>query len=65
MNYMIDVLHDLSRMSGWPAREGGAFNADPLAVPPGPGKETYDSDLSEGAFAPSAIFLALPSPPTS
>jgi uncharacterized protein len=47
MNYMIDVLHDLSRKSGRPAQKSGPFHADPTAVPPGPGKETYDSDLSE------------------
>ncbi|MBM4028303.1 MAG: hypothetical protein FJ280_23360, partial [Planctomycetes bacterium] len=46
MNCMIDVLYDLSRKSGTPAREGGPCNPDPTAVPPGPGKEGYDSDLS-------------------
>jgi uncharacterized protein len=47
MNYMIDVLHDLSRKSGRPTEADVPFNADPKAVPPGPGKKTYDSDLSE------------------
>lgn len=47
MNTMIDVLHDLSQKSGKPATEGGSCNADPTAVPPGPGKSGYDSDLSE------------------
>jgi DUF1680 family protein len=46
MDYMIDTLYDLSQKSGTPAQEGGPFNADPTAVPPGPGKESYDSDLS-------------------
>jgi len=46
MNYMIDVLHDLSQKSGRPATEGGPCNADPTQVPPGPGKDDYDSDLS-------------------
>jgi uncharacterized protein len=50
MNQMIDVLHDLSRKSGRPAQEKGASNADPRAVPPGPGKDTYDSDLSEAGI---------------
>jgi DUF1680 family protein len=50
LNYMIEVLHDLSQKSGRPAQDAGAFNADPLAVPPGPGKETYDSDLSEAGI---------------
>jgi len=46
MDYMIEVLHVLSQKSGKPANEGGPFNADPAAVPPGPGREGYDSDLS-------------------
>jgi uncharacterized protein len=46
MDTMIDVLYDLSRKSGTPVREGDPFNADPTAVPPGPGKDGYDSDLS-------------------
>jgi len=50
MNYMIDVLHDLSRRSGRPAQPGGLFNDDPATVPPGPGREGYDSDLSEAGI---------------
>ncbi len=46
MNYMIDTLYDLSRKSGNPAEPGGPSVADPTAVPPGPGKTDYDSDLS-------------------
>ena len=46
MNYMIDVLHDLSQSSGKPAKEGGPCNADPATVPPGPGRDSYDSNLS-------------------
>ena len=46
MNYLIDTLYDLSRKSGKPAQDGGPFIADPTAVPPGPGKTNYDSDLS-------------------
>lgn len=46
MNYLIDTLYDLSQKSGKPAKEGEPFNADPLKVPPGPGKADYDSDLS-------------------
>jgi len=46
MNYIIDALYDLSQKSGKPAREGGEFNADPTAVPAGPGKDGYDSDLT-------------------
>jgi DUF1680 family protein len=47
MNTMIDTLYDLSQKSGAAAEAGGKFNADPTAVPPGPGREDYDSDLSE------------------
>ena len=47
MNYMIEVLYDLSQKSGKPATEGGPFNADPTTVPPEPGRDGYDSDLSK------------------
>lgn len=46
MNYLIETLHDLSQKSGRPAQEAGPFNADPTAVPPGPGRTNYDSNLS-------------------
>jgi len=50
MNAMIDVLYNLSQRSGRPASEGGPFVADPTAVPPGPGREGYDSNLRAGAI---------------
>ena len=50
MNYLIDTLHDLSRMSGKPAQAGGPSVADPTAVPPGPGRKGYDSNLRVGAI---------------
>jgi len=46
MDYLINTLYELSQKSGTPAKQGGKFNADPTAVPPGPGKNGYDSDLS-------------------
>jgi len=46
MDYMINVLFDLSQKSGKPVTAGGPCNADPTAVPPGPGKNGFDSDLS-------------------
>lgn len=46
MDYMIDTLYELSQKSGKPVQEGGPYNADPTTVPPGPGKDGYDSDLS-------------------
>lgn len=50
MNIMIDALYDLARKSGRPAQEGGPFVADPTAVPPGPGRADYDSNLRTGAI---------------
>ena len=50
MNYLIDTLHDLSRKSGRPAKAGGPSVADPTAVPPGPDRKGYDSNLRTGAI---------------
>ncbi len=50
MNYLIDTLHDLAQQSGRPAKPGGPAVADPRAVPPGPGREGYDSNLRAGAI---------------
>jgi len=50
MNYLIDTLYDLSQKSGKPAKEGGPSVADPTAVPPGPGRTGYDSNLRAGAI---------------
>ena len=50
MNYLVDTLHDLSQKSGRPAQEGGPFVADPAAVPPGPDRPGYDSNLRTGAI---------------
>jgi len=47
MEYMVNTLYDLSQMSGQPQTAGGPYVSDPLAVPPGPGKTDFDSDLSE------------------
>lgn len=48
MTYLVDTLHDLSRMSGRPAKDGGPSVSDPRAVPPGPGRKGYDSNLRAG-----------------
>lgn len=45
MSYMVDVLYQLAQLSGKPNSKGESV-IDPLAVPIGPNKETYDSDLS-------------------
>ena len=50
MNYLIDTLHELSRKAGRPATPGGPSVADPTAVPPGPGRTGYDSNLRAGAI---------------
>ncbi|WP_186755030.1 beta-L-arabinofuranosidase domain-containing protein [Echinicola salinicaeni] len=47
MEYMVNSLHKLSKMSGRPKNSNGAFVANPTAIPFGPGKSSYDSDLSE------------------
>ncbi|RAV27628.1 beta-L-arabinofuranosidase domain-containing protein [Sinomicrobium soli] len=50
MDYMVEELYALARLSGSPGREGQDYVSDPTAVPPGPGKEDYDSDLSESGI---------------
>lgn len=46
MEYLVNTLYDLSQKSGRPRVAGGEYVSDPTAVPPGPGKLDYDSDLS-------------------
>ena len=48
MNYLVDTLYDLSQKSGKPAQPGGPSVADPTAVPPGPDRKGYDSNLRAG-----------------
>lgn len=50
MDYMVNTLYDLSQLSGKAKEPGGSYVADPLAVPYGPGKSTYDSDLSDAGI---------------
>ncbi len=50
MEYMVDVLYQLSQLSGQPnpnEDQKGAYNADPVAVKPSADKPDFDSDLSE------------------
>ena len=47
MEYMVNTLYELSQMSGQPKTTGGEYVSDPMAVPPGPGRSDFDSDLSE------------------
>jgi uncharacterized protein len=46
MEYMVNMLHELAQMSGQPQTAGGEYVSDPTAVPPGPGKSEFNSDLS-------------------
>ncbi len=46
MEYPVNTLYTLSQMSGTPKQAGGPSVADPTAVPYGPSKAAYDSDLS-------------------
>jgi len=47
MEYMVNTLYDLSQLSGKAKEPGGEHVADPRAVPVGPGKTAYSSDLSD------------------
>jgi len=47
MDYMVNTLYELSQMSGKPQIAGGKCVSDPTAVPPGPNKSDFDSNLSE------------------
>ena len=46
MEYMVNTLYELSQLSGQPKTTGGEFVSDPTAVTPGPGKASFDSDLT-------------------
>jgi len=50
MNYLVDTLYDLSQKSGRPAQPGGPSVADPTAVPMGPNRQSYDSNLRADAI---------------
>ena len=47
MTYMVNTLWQLSQLSGHRLPGGTESVADPTAVPPGPGKPGYNSDLTE------------------
>jgi len=50
MRYMVKVLYALSQLSGRPSAAGGPHVSDPAMVPPGPGKTTYDADLTDAGI---------------
>lgn len=47
METMVNTLYELSQLSGKAKQAGGESVSDPAAVPCGPGKSAYDSDLSD------------------
>ncbi len=47
MEYMVNTLYELSQLSGKPKETGGQSVSDPMLVPRGPGKTSYDSDFSD------------------
>lgn len=47
MEYMINTLYELSKLSGRAKKAGASHVSDPTAVPHGPGKSGFDSDLSD------------------
>lgn len=50
MAYMVNTLYELSQLSGKPKKAGDTHVYDPTAVPHGPGKSGFDSDLSEAGI---------------
>lgn len=50
MDYMVNTLYELSKMSGRPQKVGGEYVTVSTAVPLGPGKSEYNSDLSEDSI---------------
>lgn len=47
MEYMVNSLYELAQLSGSTAQENSSYVSDPLRVPVGPGKTSFDSDLSD------------------
>ncbi|TJY66086.1 hypothetical protein FAZ19_12265 [Sphingobacterium alkalisoli] len=50
MEYMVNILYELSQLSGKAKEAGGSYVSDPAAVPRGPGKSEYDSDLTDAGI---------------
>lgn len=50
MEVMVNTLYELSQLSGKATAAGGTHVSDPAAVPHGPGKSEYDSDLSDAGI---------------
>ena len=50
MEYMVNSIYELSKLSGRAKEASGTYVSDPTAVPYGSGKSVYDSDLSEAGI---------------
>lgn len=50
MTDMVNTLYELSQLSGKPRKAGEPGITDPTAVPYGPGKSAFDSDLSDAGI---------------
>lgn len=50
MEYMVNILYELSQLSGRAKEDGASYISDPSLVPPSPDKSDYDSDLSESGI---------------
>jgi DUF1680 family protein len=50
MDYMVNALYELAQLSGNPKDPSGPFVADARLVPMGPGKKSYDSDISDAGI---------------
>ena len=50
MEYMVNTLYELSQLSGKPKKAGDTYVYDPRAVPHGPGKSDFDSDLTDAGI---------------
>ncbi|WP_313513668.1 beta-L-arabinofuranosidase domain-containing protein [Sphingobacterium sp.] len=50
MDYMVNTLYDLAQLSGKAKENGSEHVSDPTAIPVGPGKTAFDSDLTEAGI---------------
>src|SRR6185437_5200582 len=50
IEYMVNTLYDLSQLSGKAKEAGGEHVSDPTAVPHGPAKKSFDSDLGDSGI---------------
>jgi uncharacterized protein len=50
IEYMVNTMYDLSKLSGQPKTAGGPNVSDPKVVPPAQGKAGYDSDFTDAGI---------------